>query len=182
MTQPETETSTQTENREAEADLLRLCELTVECPCLEKVGVNWNCSNCTPHEHNKDGKCDYCQGTGQVAKYKMLRQECPCIEWIHNRESSWIKCLPCSDCEDAHLDHSKSTCSTYCQGRRWLPFSREKAGTEIRKMPEFLLLEKELEEIYIARFWTGTSDFVEVEALDADNATIAAFKKMEEAK
>ena len=45
-----------------------------------------------------------------------LLEPCPCIQYIRDREQSWIRCLPCSDCEEAHFDHEKSPCEVFCGG------------------------------------------------------------------
>ena len=177
MTQPETETSTQTENREAEANLLRLAELKLKCPCVNKIGLNWNCSNCTPDEHNKYGKCDYCQGTCQVAKHETLRRECPG-----------------HDLRDAPTFHGTryafaggNECS--CQGRGWLPVSREKAGTEMRKMPSFVSLVQGGDDYGHPGYWVKYASGEDYPyklhsafATDPDHACIAALWKMEEAR
>ena len=55
----------------------------------------------------------YCQ---LAQRHPELLVGCPCIEYIRDREDSWIRCLPCSDCEDVHLDHTKSLCRNQCQG------------------------------------------------------------------
>ena len=165
----ESETSTQeAENQEAEAKLLHLAELTVECPCI--------CHNPTSVPQLaqvaicRDNICS-CQGAGQVAKYRMLRPECPG-----------------HDLRDAPTFHGTryafaggNECS--CQGRRWLPVSREKAGTEIRKMDEFRdWLYQQLLHPPVS-YKGGEHNMAVSTVIDLlcnDNPTIAALKKMEE--
>jgi len=168
----------QPENQQAEANVLWLAQL--ECPGFGGSGKYWAMGD-TKARCRIDCSC---QGTS--ARYPQLRQECPCIEWIRNNDYSWTKCLPCSDCEDAHLDHDKSACSTWCQGRKWNPVSREKAATELHKLPEFISLvllhwppDPTEPKQYRAMFWKDEDQCWDF-AADPDNATIAAARKMAE--
>ena len=74
-------------------------------------------------------------------------------------------------------------CSRLVNGEKvnWFPVSREKAGTELRKLPEFSYVEQA--DAKLGWFHAGFKfrNYGE-ELQDADNATIAAARKMEEGK
>jgi len=148
-----------TENAEAAASLLSLCELTVTCPCnahddieepdLETWITKGGCSVCW-YADGHDGDCTTCQGTGQVAKYGMLRE----------RVVATAKGVPIS----------------------WELVSREKAGTKIQKLPECRSMKRALDNSYWAVTFVRQGIIYRGQAEDAGNATIAALWKMEQAQ
>ena len=159
MTQPETKTSTQeTENREAEANLLWLAELMVECPSPCRDGLN---TLTVFSDKQSTWPCKTCQGTGQVAKHETLRRHT-----YHNR-------IMYGHASERQEDIKQT----------WVPVSREKAGTEIRKMEEFRdWLYQQLLNPPVSRKGREHKMAVStvIDLLCNDNATIAALKKMEE--
>lgn len=159
---PTTDTSTQEEeNAQADARVLKLAERV--CPeCDEGFGYGFVPDVDNPHVEKT--ACLTCQGTG--AKYPQLRRKCWCGSGI------------------LYSGHA-------CQGRRWLPVSREKVGTEGRKLlanwPTFLTFELRGNTtshwymcITVGVGQKADTFVYDALAEDADNATIAAWAKMEE--
>jgi len=108
-----------------------------------------------------------CQGTG--SKYPQLREEC----------TGWG-----SGCRyvEGRLDKS-------CECGKltgWLPASREKAGTELRKLDAFVELKHDHSNVGTLGYWCmfhirrEGNVYCEEFAEDCDNATIAAARMMEE--
>ena len=93
-------------------DYAGLAEGELESHLAEVVSVE--CLECKDIRARDPGWASGCLDCKDGRRW-LLRVDCPCIEWLKRRESSFIMCLPCGGCDHEHNDNDVEEC-IWCGG------------------------------------------------------------------
>lgn len=126
----------QTPETRAEAQVLALCQVMMECPCTPEE----HCQPCQEKldlfaGHCDDDGCVNCHGSGEAPRFPELRKRC-----AHMHRGTRRTCY----CGVVKGGRQWDTISQHgefcvCQGRGWLPTSIPEAAGVLRQREDFQL-------------------------------------------